>query len=174
MVSDPQQQPPASPPPGWYPDPQGVTRWWDGTAWGQAAPPAPQAPFAPTSPASVPVPTGGNGPWAVPQDERTLAVLAHVLCIFFGILGPLVIYLIARPEQRFAKHHSAEALNFSITVFIGLVVSALLILVLIGIVLFFVVVIGALVLNVVAAVAANRGEWYRYPINIRMVSGAVG
>lgn len=33
----------ANPPPGWYPDSNGVTRWWDGQQWGQPAPP-PQPP----------------------------------------------------------------------------------------------------------------------------------
>jgi uncharacterized Tic20 family protein len=37
-----------------------------------------------------------------------------------------------------------------------------------------VVLIGAFVLEIVAAVAANRGEWYRYPVNLRLVPGAVG
>lgn len=33
---------PQATPAGWYPDATGVTRWWDGQAWGQTAPqPAP-------------------------------------------------------------------------------------------------------------------------------------
>ncbi|MFN7148705.1 MAG: DUF2510 domain-containing protein [Microthrixaceae bacterium] len=49
-----------SPPPGWYQDPDGVTRWWDGTQWGQAAPPpAPTPPPAPGfQPSTSPQPTG--------------------------------------------------------------------------------------------------------------------
>lgn len=31
--------------PGWYPDQQGVVRWWDGQTWGQPAPP--QQPYMP-------------------------------------------------------------------------------------------------------------------------------
>jgi hypothetical protein len=33
----PPAQPGSTPPPGWYPDPTGVTRWWDGRNWGPAA-----------------------------------------------------------------------------------------------------------------------------------------
>jgi hypothetical protein len=32
-------QQPLGPPPGWYPDPTGGVRWWDGTQWTDAMPP---------------------------------------------------------------------------------------------------------------------------------------
>jgi hypothetical protein len=34
-AATPQPQPPAAPPAGWYPDPNGLPcqRWWDGTQW---------------------------------------------------------------------------------------------------------------------------------------------
>ena len=47
-------------------------------------------------------------------------------------------------------------------------------LLLIGFLLLPVVLIGAFVLEVLAAIAANRGEWYRFPINLRLVPGAQG
>lgn len=37
-----------------------------------------------------------------------------------------------------------------------------------------IVVIGALVFQIIAALAANRGEWYRFPISLRLVPGARG
>ncbi len=143
------QPAPQSPPPGWYPDPQGVTRWWDGQQWGQ------------------PAPVGGGG-----ADPKTMAVLAHVLGILTGFLGPLIIYLVNGDKDRYVRHHSAEALNFQLTVLIAYLVSFVLMIVLIGFLLFFVVWVLSIVFCIQAAIAANRGEWYRYPINIRMVSGA--
>ena len=147
---------PRSPSPGWYADPSGQQRWWDGSQWGIAAS------------SSVPATTG------TATDEQGLATLAQVLAIFTGFLGPLVIWFMARPDQPFVKHHAAEALNFQITVTIAAFVSALLMLVLVGFLLLPVVLIGAFVLEVLAAIAANRGEWYRFPINLRLVPGAQG
>jgi uncharacterized Tic20 family protein len=108
------------------------------------------------------------------DDERGMATVAQVLAIFTGFLGPLIIWFMARPDQPYVKHHAAEALNFQITVTIAAFVSALLIFVIIGIVLLPVVLIGAFVLEVIASIAASRGEWYRFPVNLRLVPGARG
>lgn len=192
-MSDQQPLPPSSaaPPPGWYPDQQGATRWWDGAAWGQVAEPGPSARWGRTAEADQPAQWNEPAQWgqasAAPlpvaqpyapqqtasiQDEKTMAVLAHALAIVAGFVGPLIIYLVAKPEQTFARHHASEALNFAILLFIATMVSFILMFVLIGFVLIFVVLIGGLVIHVMAAMAANRGEWYRYPISVRLVPGA--
>ena len=148
----PGQEPVPTTPPGWYPDQTGTTRWWDGRQWGPTAPPA----------------------GAADTDGRSLAVLAQLLGILTGFLGPLIVYLVNGDKDRFVRHHSAEALNFQLTVLIGYLVSFVLMFVLIGFLTFLAIWVMAIVFGILAAVAANRGEWYRYPINIRMVSGAVG
>ncbi len=157
-------------PAGWYPDSEGNQRYWDGAQWTEHSQPAAGQAFA----AGAQVPATQPVSAAQIQDEKTMAMLAQLLGIFTGFLGPLVMYLVAKDDQPFLKHHAAESLKFQITLFIGVIVSAVLMLVLIGFLLFFVVWIGGLVLAIVATMAANRGEWYRYPINIRMVPGARG
>ncbi|MBU6216398.1 MAG: DUF4870 domain-containing protein [Acidobacteria bacterium] len=161
-MSDPQ-----STPPGWYADPNGQQRWWDGTQWGDVAPPPVPAVADPNAFGQQ-----GYGPAQI-DAEKGMATLAQALPLLVGFWGPLIIYLVTKPEQRFARHHAAEALNFSITLGIALIVSALSMLVLIGFVLFPIVLIAGVVFHIIAALAANRGEWYRYPINLRLVSGAV-
>jgi hypothetical protein len=40
---------------------------------------------------------------SVSDQEKLYAILAHVLGIFTGFIGALVIYIIAKPEENFAK-----------------------------------------------------------------------
>ena len=114
------------------------------------------------------------------RDDRDLAVIAHLLGIFFPIVGPVILYLIAQPGS-FGKQESAEALNFNITLVLINVAALLLAcpigLVTAGIGLFFVIPpviligVAALVLGILACLAASRGEGYRYPLTLRLIQG---
>lgn len=104
------------------------------------------------------------------SDERTMALLSHLGGLLFSLLIPLVLYLVKKDESQYIKHQAAQAFNFSATVLIGYIVSGVLSIVLIGLVLFPIVGIVHLVFAILAAVAANKGEWYKYPIAIPMLS----
>ncbi|WP_219472317.1 DUF4870 domain-containing protein [Nonomuraea rhizosphaerae] len=103
-------------------------------------------------------------------DDTTMAMLAHLLGLLVSWIGPLIIYLMKKDESPYVRDQSAEALNFQITMFIGYLVAGLLSIVLIGLILFPIIWIVSLIFHIQAALAANRGENYRYPIAIRMVS----
>lgn len=157
------QEPGATPPPpGWYPDGSGQQRWWDGQQWGQVA--------GQTSPMA----TGYSAPPSSGTDPRTMAMLCHLLAIFTGFLGPLVIYLTSGEKDPFVRHHAAESLNFQISLTIAWIVTFVLMFLLVGFLIAPVLWIGSLVFEIIGATRANKGEWWKYPINIRMVSGAVG
>jgi uncharacterized Tic20 family protein len=100
-----------------------------------------------------------------------LAHLSALLAAIVGLsfLGPLLVMLIQGPKSEFVRRQAVEALNFQITTYIAAFVSFILMFVLIGFLLIIVVGIGWLVLTIVASMAANRGEDYRYPFNIRLV-----
>ncbi|MDH3678672.1 MAG: DUF4870 domain-containing protein [Acidimicrobiia bacterium] len=149
-----QQQPAEQAAPGWYPTGEGWQRYWDGQRWTEH-----QAPLAPQ-------PYQGG---AIANDTGT-AVLIHIGGAIVGFLLPLVIYLIKKDESPFLRHHAAEALNFHFTVFLATIVCLILFLVIIGIFLFLALIVAAWVLTIIAAIAASRGEYYRYPFTIRVVS----
>ena len=107
---------------------------------------------------------------SISQDNKTMALLAHLGGIFFGFIPSLVIWLIKKDESAFVAEQAKEALNFQITVMIAFVISAILIFVVIGLFLIWAVMIGNLVLCIVAGVKANSGESYRYPMAIRLIS----
>lgn len=105
------------------------------------------------------------------SEEKTMAILSHILAIVpgIGILAPLVIYLVKRNEGSFVEFHARESLNFQITVILAYIISVILIIVLVGIFLLWVIPIVNIVLVIVATLRASEGRWYRYPFCIRLV-----
>ena len=57
------------------------------------------------------------------NDDRSMAVLAHVLGMFTSFVGPFIVYLATRPDQRFAKRHAAESLNLQLTALLAWIVT---------------------------------------------------
>ena len=116
------------------------------------------------------VQTGAQPAGTAPdKDARMWGMLCHLTALFAGFVGPLIVWLIKKDEIPFVDDQGKEALNFQITVAIAVFVSFLLCFVVIGFLLLPVVGIGALVLTIIAAVKANGGEAYRYPITIRFI-----
>lgn len=106
----------------------------------------------------------------IPKEERTFAMLCHLLGLVTNFVGPLVVWLIKKDTMPFVNEQGKEALNFYITVVIALIVSSFLIPVFfIGCALFAAVMIGAVVLTIMAAVKVNAGVHYRYPFALRLI-----
>jgi uncharacterized membrane protein len=133
--------------------------------------------------------TGGARGIEPTQDERTMATLAHALQIIGAWIAPLVIFLIRR-ESRFVSFHALQALLLQIvhviaiilfmvcwfalifgTIFLHIndkppvhppvgvfVVFPLIWLFIVG------VNITILVIAIVYAIKAGRGEWAEYPV----------
>ena len=104
------------------------------------------------------------------SDERSMAMLCHLLPIFTGFIGPLVIYLMKKDTSGYVRRNAAESLNFSISLIIYAIVSILLIIVIIGFFMLLSLGVFGLVCHIIATVKANEGKPWRYPLCIRMVS----
>jgi uncharacterized Tic20 family protein len=108
---------------------------------------------------------------AVPSEDKTLALITHLSGIVAGFIVPLIIWLINKdkPEKAFLIDQSKEALNFQITLIIAYVACVILTFVLIGAFLMPLVWLASLILMILAAVKSNAGEYYRYPVAIRLI-----
>jgi uncharacterized protein len=110
-----------------------------------------------------------QGPYYQPTPEdRTWAMLAHLSpLVGVGFIGPLVIWLIYKDKSPFVADQAKEALNFALAM---LIVVLICIATCVGIIVAPVLGIGALVYQIIAAMEANKGVWYRYPYTIRMIN----
>jgi uncharacterized Tic20 family protein len=143
--------PPPPPPQGYGPPPTGQP------VYSQPPPGAPAAPFSPLV---------GR---PLTSDETTWSMLGHLGGIVLGFIAPLIVMLTKGTESPYTRYHSVEALNFQITIAIGYVISTVLTFVIIGLLGFFVLPVVSIIFSVIAGIAANRGETYRYPISLRLV-----
>lgn len=104
------------------------------------------------------------------RDECNLAMLAHLLGIFSGFVGALILWLVRRDETGFAAEEAKEALNFQITIAIALLASIMLKVILIGILLVPIVFLVNFIFCILGAISASKGKSYRYPLTLRLVS----
>lgn len=139
-----------------------------------ALPPAPA-----TGEMAVAPPPAGALP--VTEEARNWALVAHLSGLVSAglggliFLGPLLVWLLKKDDDLFVAHHAAEALNFNLSMTAYSVLAILTGLTIIGLVVAIpAFVVGAVtwfVTSIVAAIRANRGESYRYPLTIRFVRG---
>ena len=116
--------------------------------------------------APPPAPSG-----SAPQEDRTIALLTHLSGIIAGFIVPLIIWLINKdkPEKSWLTDSSVEALNFQITIAIAYVICIVLSVIIIGGLLMPIVWLVNLIFCIIAGVAANKGESYRYPFALRLI-----
>ncbi|MGO4593905.1 DUF4870 domain-containing protein [Leifsonia sp. 2TAF2] len=120
-------------------------------------PPPPQQPY-------------GGAQQLSPADEKLWATLVQVGGILFNWIPALIGYLVLKDRGPFVRAHTATALNFQITIFIAYIVGGILSIVVVGIFIIIAAWVINIVFSIIAAVKANQGEYYTYPIAIRFVS----
>ena len=114
-------------------------------------------------------------------DDNNLALLVHLSGIILSFIVPLIVWLVNKdnPNKAFLNDQSKEALNFHINVIavsiVLSIVGAILTAVTFGlgafvfIPLMVVFGIAVAVFLIIAGLAAQKGEYYRYPFIIRLI-----
>jgi uncharacterized Tic20 family protein len=124
------------------------------------------------TPTSSPTSTEGS---AISNDDRTMGMLCHLLGIFTGFVGPLILWLIKKDQSAYIDHQGKEAVNFQISVMLYMIAAFILAFILVFVIgplsfpLLFLLVLAFLILEILAAVAAQKGELHRYPLCIRFI-----
>lgn len=123
-------------------------------------------------------------PNGVDSDERGLAVVAHIATLvalyvsagWLGFVVPLVLWFIAKDSKPFVRQAAAGAFNFNIMLLIVNVVATLIAVFTLGVGLIVSVPlwiaagIAALVCHILGTIRATKGEAYRYPLQIPILS----
>lgn len=100
------------------------------------------------------------------SDEKTMALLSHILTLVAPILAPLIIWLIKKDESQFVSAHAKESLNFQITL---ILVMIILVITIVGLLVAWIIGILSLVWIIVATVRASEGKLYQYPFTLRLI-----
>ena len=110
------------------------------------------------------------------SGERNWAVLCHLssllamITLGAGIIAPTVLWLIKKDESEFINEQGKEALNFSITVLLAWIACIPLTFIIVGFAMMGIVLVTWFIFAIIAALAASRGENYRYPFSLRLIS----
>ena len=122
-----------------------------------------------------------TGPDSLPRaEDRTWAIGAHLASVagWVGvpmghILAPLLVWLIKRDESEYVRIQALESLNFQISMTLYAFAAGILAITIVGLViaipLFIAIIIGDVIYTIIGALAASRGESYRYPLTIRLL-----
>lgn len=105
------------------------------------------------------------------KDAKQFAMLAHLLGVLTGFIGPLIIYLVKKDEHPFVEQEAKEALNFHLTMLIGYLISMAIVVVTCGVVFFAPIVpaIISVIFGIMGTIESSNGAPYRYPMTIRMI-----
>jgi len=115
----------------------------------QGAPPAPQAP-----PMAAPV---GDRPGPASDTSKLLAAFGYIV----GIVAVIAILIEPYKDEKFVKFHAVQALALWV---VGIVISFVSIIPIIGWIVAFVGGIAVFIFAIMAAIKAFQGEYYEMPV----------
>ena len=127
------------------------------------------------TPVQTPTPTPRLREEGLTDSDRHFAIGMHISPLVLTVIGagplaliaPLVLWLVRKKLSAFDDDHGREVINFGISFLLWHVALAITV---IGLALWPVLWVVAIVNNIRGAIAAGRGEYFRYPMTIRFLS----
>jgi len=111
-------------------------------------------------------------------DEHLWSTFLHLSGLTTLISGPilpiaipLIMWLIKRGDSPFVDDHGKEVINFQISLILWYFISGIMVFACgIGIFMAIMFCIISIIMPIIGAIRANRGEYYRYPMTFRFLS----
>jgi len=112
-----------------------------------------------------------------PSDEKMWSMLIHlggaiisfVSYASLAFLPALIGFLVLKDRGPFVRENTKNALNFQLTMLIGVIVGWITAFILIGFLILLAVWVVNIIFSIIAAVRSNRGEVYKYPMTIQFI-----
>lgn len=95
--------------------------------------------------------------------------LFHLSGLFILILPPLLFWIIKRDHIPGINEHAKDILNFQISITIYLLISAIMVILIIGIPLLIFLGISSSIVIIINTVKVLRGDKYKYPFNLQII-----
>ena len=93
------------------------------------------------------------------ENNKGNAMIIYILAIFIWFISPVIFYYIKKDGTEYERENARKSLNFEIVMTVLLFVLAILMSMIPFVwVIYLLVVLAHIVINVMAAIAANKGE----------------
>ncbi|MEL7238666.1 MAG: DUF4870 domain-containing protein, partial [Planctomycetota bacterium] len=134
-------------------------------------------PTTPATPATPEPNPGEANPAAPVANDNSAAGLGHLL-VFTGFLGPLIVWALKKDTSPFVKEETTKALNFGLTITLGYVAFAI-VMILLTLVLpvlsilaslaYLAIFVLALVFGIKGYQTASQGNPHVYPFTLTLI-----
>lgn len=109
------------------------------------------------------------------MQERQWALICHLsglsgyIIPFGNLIVPIIIWSMKKDEMPMVDAHGKEVINFQISFTIWFVIATIFVFILIGIPLLIALLLLQVIFIIIAAIKADNGELYHYPLTIRFI-----
>jgi uncharacterized protein len=97
------------------------------------------------------------------------SVFAGYIVPIAGLIAPVVIWQIKKNEYPELDEHGKAVVNFIISLVIYSLISAVLVIVLIGVPLLLALAAIGIIFPIIGGIKANNGELWRYPLTLNII-----
>ncbi len=104
------------------------------------------------------------------SNDKNIVTITHLGGILFSFIPSLIVWLLKKDDSEYIAAQAKEALNFQITLLLAQFVAYVLIFILVGFLLLGLIWIFNIVFCIIAAISSSKGEYYRYPLTLRLIN----